>query len=179
MNIYSNEKADIAAKTAAAAENNKNIINCSSEFGISLTYIRKKVKNSLLKSWYNYYNSANKEAYYQNLDIQSVWKPPNLKVKTSRIVWSSYIQLKLEHRYFKSYLKRLSAYVSDKYNCNNNNIQLPAHLLLNCSNYKAARAKIREKLQISSLSLKILLTKKEEINSVLEFLKETKIARRN
>ena len=96
-----------------------------------------------------------------------------------RIVWSTYIQLKLGHGYFKSYLKRLPDYSDDKCDCNSNNIQSPAHLLLSCSNYKADRAKIKEKLQVSSLSLKILLTKREGIEAVFEFLKNTKIARRN
>jgi hypothetical protein len=96
-------------------------------------------------------------------------------------VWSSYIQLKIGHGHFKSYLKRLPDYQDsdDKCDCNNSNIQSPAHLLLSCSNYKAARAKIREKLHINSLSMKALFTKREGIESVFEFLKETKIARRN
>ena len=96
-------------------------------------------------------------------------------------MWSSYIQLKIGHGHFKSYLKRLSdyQYSDDKCDCNNNNIQSSAHLLLSCSNYEAARAKIREKLCTNSLFMKALLTKREEIESVFEFLKETKIARRN
>ena len=181
VDIYGNEQADKAAKIAAAAENSDNIIDCSDEFGISLTYLRKNVKNSLLKSWYNHYNSANKGAYYQNLDTQPVWKPPNLTAKTSRIVWSSYIQLKIGHGHFKSYLKRLSdyQYSDDKCDCNNNNIQSPAHLLLSCSNYEAARAKIRKKLHTDNLTIKALFIKREEIESVFEFLKEIKIARRN
>ena len=137
MNIYGNEQADKAAKIAAAADiatiaaNSNNIIDCSDEIGISLTYLKRKIKNSLLHSWHNCYNSAKKGAYYQNLDIQPAWKPPNLSVKTSRIVWSSYIQLKIGHGHFKSYLKRLSDYNSDdKCECNKNSIQSPAHLLL-------------------------------------------------
>ena len=97
-------------------------------------------------------------------------------------MWSSYIQLKIGHGHFKSYLKRLPDYsvdFDDKCDCNHTSIQSPAHLLLNCSKYEAARKKIREKLQISSLSLKILLTKREEIEAIFEFLKETEIARRN
>ena len=49
--IYGNEQADKAAKIAAAAENKSyNIIDCSSEIGVSLTYLKREVKNSLLKS---------------------------------------------------------------------------------------------------------------------------------
>ncbi len=49
VGIYGNEQADIAAKIAATADfNNKNIIDCSSEIGISLTYLKYQVKKSLL-----------------------------------------------------------------------------------------------------------------------------------
>ena len=96
-------------------------------------------------------------------------------------MWSSYIQLKIGHDHFKSYLKRLPdyQYSNDKCDCTNGDIQSPAHLLLSCSNYEAARAKIREKLHTDNLTMKALFTKREGIESVFEFLKETKIARRN
>ena len=183
VGIYGNEQADKAAKIAAAADIanfDNNIIDCSGEIGISLTYLRRMSKNSLLQQWYNYYNSAKKGAYYQNLDIQPVWKPPNLLIKAPRLVWSSYIQLKLGHGYFKSYLKRLPSYNFDnKCDCNNISIQLPAHLLLSCSKYQAAREKMKDFLKISDISLKILFTKREGILAILNFLKETQIARRN
>jgi len=182
MGIYGNEQADKAAKTAARtdiAEISDNIVNCSNDVGISLTYLKRKVKESLLQSWYNHYNSANKGAYYQNLHIEPAWKSPNLQVKTSRIVWSSYMQLKLGHGHFNSYLKRFTDHDSDKCDCNDHYIQSPAHLLLSCSKYNAAREKIKEKLHVCSLSLKVLLTKREGIEAVCEFLKETQIARRN
>ena len=94
-------------------------------------------------------------------------------------MWSSYIQLKLGHGYFKSYLKRLPDYNSDRCDCNRSSIQSPAHLLLSCENYIEAYSRIKEKLTASQLSLKILLTKREGIEAVFSFLKETEIARRN
>src|SRR5215471_20581520 len=105
MNIYGNEQADKAAKIAAASNYSSNVIDCSDKIGISLTYLKRKIKTSLIQSWHNYYDSVKKEAYYQNLDLKPAWKPANLQLKSSRIVWSSYIQLKLGHGYFKSYLK--------------------------------------------------------------------------
>ena len=183
VGIYGNEQADKAAKIAAAASIanfSNNIIDCSNKIGISLTFLRRIAKNSLLQLWYNCYNSAKKGAYYQNLNIQPAWKPPNLRIKASRIVWSSYIQLKLGHGHFKSYLKRLPSYnFDDKCDCNDNNIQSPAHLLLSCSKYQAAREKIQKNLQISDISLKFLMIRREGIQAVLDFLKETQIARRN
>jgi ribonuclease HI len=53
VDIYDNEQADKAAKIAAAAVSTgfgDNIIDCSSESSISLTYLKSQVKKSLLKS---------------------------------------------------------------------------------------------------------------------------------
>src|SRR5215471_6245242 len=179
MNIYDNEQTDKAAKIAAAANYSSNVIDCSDEIGISLTYLKRKIKTSLIQFWHNYYDSVKKEAYYQNLDLKPAWKPANLQLKSSRLVWSSYIQLKLGHGYFKSYLKRLSDYDSDKCDCNDRSIQSPAHLLLSCSKYQAEYSKIKDRLKVNNLSLKILLIKRDAIQTVFDFLKETKIARRN
>ena len=52
VGIYGNEQADKAAKITAAADIanfDDNIIDCSNEIGISLTYLRKMSKNSLLQ----------------------------------------------------------------------------------------------------------------------------------
>ena len=88
--------------------------------------------------------------------------------------------MKLDHDHFRSYLKRLPDYNSDKCDCNNTYIQSPTHLLTSCSKYQTQYSKIKEKLSISDdLSLKLLLTTREEIQAVFDFLKETEIARRN
>ena len=88
--------------------------------------------------------------------------------------------MKLDHDHFRSYLKRLPDYSSDKCDCNNTYVQSSAHLLTSCSKYQTQHSKIKEKLSISdNLSLKLLLTTREEIQAVFDFLKETEIARRN
>src|SRR5205814_7303854 len=69
---------------------------------------------------------------------------------------------------------------SDKCDCNNTYVQSSAHLLTSCSKYQTQHSKIKEKLSISdNLSLKLLLTTREKIQAVFDFLKETEIARRN
>ena len=51
VGIYGNEQANIAAKIAATADfNSNNIIDCSSEIDISLTYLKYQIKKSLLQS---------------------------------------------------------------------------------------------------------------------------------
>ena len=87
-------------------------------------------------------------------------------------MWSSYIQLKLGHGHFRSYLKRLPDYDSDKCDCNGIYIQSPAHLLTSCSKYQMQHSKIKKKLSISGdLSLKLLLTTREEIQAVFDLKK--------
>ena len=80
--------------------------------------------------------------------------------------------MKLDHDHFRSYLKRLPDYDSDKCNCNDIYIQSPAHLLTSCSKYQMQHSKIKEKLSISdNLSLKLLLTTREEIQAVFDLKK--------
>jgi len=50
VGIYDNEQADKAAKIAAAADYNYDVIDCNNEIGISLIYLKRKSKESLLKS---------------------------------------------------------------------------------------------------------------------------------
>ena len=50
MNIFDNEQADKAAKLTVTTENDENVINCSSEIDISFNYLKKSIKQSLLKS---------------------------------------------------------------------------------------------------------------------------------
>ena len=89
------------------------------------------------------------------------------------------MQLKLEHDYFKFYLKRLSDYDSDKCDCNNISIQSSAHLLLSCSKYAAQYSKIKNKLRVFNLFLKLLLITRDEIQTVFDFLKDSEIIRKN
>jgi hypothetical protein len=52
-----------------------------------------------------------KEKHYSQFECRSKWKT---KAKTlKKQIWSTYIQLKLDHGYFKSYLNRLSNYDSN------------------------------------------------------------------
>ena len=50
VDIYDNEQTDKAAKIAAAVDYNYDVIDCSNEIDISLIYLKRKIKESLLKS---------------------------------------------------------------------------------------------------------------------------------
>jgi hypothetical protein len=51
-------------------------------------------------------------------------------------IWTAYIQLKLDHGYFRSYLSRLQQYKTDKYIGRYKGIQSPNHLFLSYYHYR-------------------------------------------
>ena len=90
--------------------------------------------------------------------------------------WSSYIQLKIGHGFFKSYLKRLPNYKLAEYFCHKNTIQNPTYLILECSEYRADRVKAFEKLNNNQKSIKYLFNTKIDKEKLFKFLKKIKIA---
>jgi len=92
-------------------------------------------------------------------------------------LWSTYIQLKLGHGYFKSYLNRLPNYNSDICQfCNTR--ENPEHLLLYYRRYSQIRNKIKQEKQLNQLSLKILFSLIPGQDFLFNYLKEIKIATR-
>ena len=102
-------------------------------------------------------------------------------------MFSTFTQIKLGHGYFKSYLKRLSAYDSNL--CNVCKVkQTPEHILLSCRIYKAEQKALKkavlqtkprtESEQNSELSLKRLLCTEKEIKNTLTYLNQTKVTTR-
>ena len=99
----------------------------------------------------------------------------------------TFTQIKLEHEYFKSYLKRLSVYNSNL--CNMCKVkQTSEHILLSYRIYKAEQKALKktvlqtkpstESEQNSEHSLKKLLCTEKEIKNTLTYLNQTKIATR-
>ena len=82
--------------------------------------------------------------HYQQFDYTPKWKTS--KEKIQKRTWSSYIQLKIEHGFFKSYLKKLPNYKSAEYFYHRNTIQNLTHLVFKCSEYRADRIEIFERL---------------------------------
>ena len=107
--------------------------------------------------------------------------------QADRLTFSTFSQIKLRHRYFKSYLERLSAYEDNL--CHICKVkQTLKHFLISCKQYKAEQKKLKntvlrqkakpETEANSELSLKRLLCTEKEIKATLVFLTETKIATR-
>src|SRR6266496_4919130 len=104
-------------------------------------------------------------------------KMENKSKNSKKKIWSTYIQLKLDHDYFKSYLNRLSNYDSNI--CQFCNTKKSSEcLLLFCRRYSQIRSKIKKEKQLNQLSSKILFDTIWGQDFLFEFLKETSIATR-
>jgi ribonuclease HI len=175
IGIYGNEMADLAAKEGASATAYNLTID---KMPISLISLRRSQKEIQLQSWLDYWQKSKKKGKtYQNLNTSPTWESFNSTIKVSRIVWSSYMQLKIGHGYFLSYLYRLPDYDSNRCDCDDNLVQSPAHILLNCSNFESYRSIWRQKLKTFSLTLFDLLCTKEGVKLICDFLSKTEIAR--
>lgn len=113
MNIQENELADKAAKL----EINELIIQ--SDKIVSIAYLKRKVKESCYEKWIDLFNKSRSASnnYYAQFENKSKWKANSMKIQKK---WfSTYIQLKTGHEYFRLYLsKKLDEYESNLcYNC--------------------------------------------------------------
>ena len=106
MNILSNEKADQAAKKGTELQ------KTYSKYA-SLSYIKKRIKESVLLKQQQEYANINKGKFYSQFECFPRWRTYKKTVKKK--IWSAFIQLKLGHGYFKSYLVRLPDYTTNKY----------------------------------------------------------------
>ena len=83
--------------------------------------------------------------------------------------------MKLGHSYFKFYLNRLSDYDSDKCHWSYHQKQTSDHFLTTYYHFKNEQLVLRRKLEDLSLEIRTLFILKEEIQAVLQFLKETRV----
>ena len=101
MNIRGNELADKAAKKGTELQ----YINPESY--VSLTFIKRKIRETGLTNWNNIWtDSESKDKHYKQFECKPKWKQSAKVVRKQ--VFSSYFQLKSGHGYFKSYLNRAS-----------------------------------------------------------------------
>ena len=106
MNITDNELADQTAKKEAELQ------QTNTESVVSLSFIKRKIKESALLEWQEEYDKIKKGKFYSQFQCFSRWNAYKKTVKKK--TWSAFIQLKLDHEYFKSYLVRLSEYTTNR-----------------------------------------------------------------
>ncbi len=147
-----------------------------------MSFIKKQINKETKEQWLiAWNNSIKKENQYQkhtarvNLSYRSLKK---LR-KIDRLTFSTFIQLKMKHDYFKSYLHWLSENNSNKCYEICKARQTSKHLLLNCKHYRAEQLQLKAKAQFKNMNIILMLfiIKIERI-AMLEYLKSTRIATR-
>ena len=170
MNITGNELADQAAKKGAELQ------QTNTESVVSLSFIKRKIKESALLEWQEEYAKIKKDKFYSQFDSFFRWKTYKKTVKKK--VWSVFMQLKLGHGYFKSYLVRLPDYTTDRcYVCSTR--EDSEHLILHCKATQAIREELKQEFDIKKFFLKNLFNVKIEQEFFFKFLKKTQISTRN
>jgi len=174
---YWNEKADqlikIAAQEVSVIDNMKAII---------ISFVKKRICKETKLQWLKIWkNSIKKENQYWKIILNVNLSHKSLKElrKIDKLTFSIFIQLKMKHDYFKSYLHRLSENNSNKCYKICNARQTLKHLLLNCRHYRAEQRKLKKKAQLKNtdIILTLFIIKIERI-ATLKYLKNTWITTR-
>ncbi len=176
-NIIENEKANQLIKSAAqelsVIDNTKAII---------ISFVKKQICKETKLQWLNVWKSSiKKKNQYQKhiLNVNLSHKSLKKMRKINKLTFSIFIQLKMKHDYFKSYLHQLSENNLNKCYEICNARQTLKHLLLNCRHYRAKQRKLKKKAQLknTNIILTLFIIKIERI-ATLEYLKNTWIATR-
>ena len=147
-----------------------------------MSFIKKQINKEIKKQWLiAWNNSIKKENQYQkhtarvNLSYRSLKKLQ----KINRLTFSTFIQLKMKHDYFKSYLHQLSENNLNKCYEICKARQTLKHLLLNCKHYRAEQLQLKAKAQFKNMNtiLMLFIIKIERI-AMLKYLKSTWIMTR-
>ncbi len=105
-----------------------------------MSFIKKQIDKKIKKQWLiAWNNSIKKENQYQKHTARVNLSYKLLKKfwKINRLMFSTFIQLKMKHNYFKNYLHWLSENNSNKCYEICKMRQTLKHLLLNCKHYRA------------------------------------------
>lgn len=102
---------------------------------------------------------------------------------STKLVFSTILQMKIGHGYFRSFQRKLSIWMNnDKFSdnlCTGNcrEIQTPEHLILHCQNYGTQINELKNSLN-SPVNFQILMNTKNGLKNLVKFLQLTKIATR-
>ena len=170
MNIKDNELADQAAKKETELQ------KVSTEKYVFFSFIKRKIKESALIEWQEEYAKTNKDKFYSQFQCLSRWNAYKKTVKKK--IWSAFIQLKLGHEYFKSYLVRLPEYTTNRcFICDTK--KNPEHLILYCKITQFVREELKQEFDIKKFSLKNFFNVKIEQEFLFKFLKKTQVSTKN
>ncbi len=147
-----------------------------------MSFIKKQIDKEIKEQWLiAWNNSIKKENQYQKYTARMNLNYRSLKKlrKINRLMFSTFIQLKMRHDYFKSYLHRLSENNSNKCYEICKARQMSKHLLLNCKHYKVKQLQLKAKAQFKNMNtiLTLFIIKIERI-AMLKYLKSIWIVTR-
>ncbi len=174
-NIPGNEEADRLAKLGT---NSYNLLSDKTSFaylGIKINQLRGQEIYAITSSIKPKSPESYSSIYPWRISSKII-----LPIGTKRELASSFFQLKIGHGYLKSYLYRLNITGNNKCICGLK--ETTKHLILNCRLYRDERValfkRVREKLEVSRLTLPLLLHTQIGVLQLLVFLKETSICTR-
>ncbi len=149
---------------------------------IIISFVKKQICKKMKLQWLEIWKSSIKKGnqYQRNiLNVNLSYKSLKELRKINRLTFSIFIQLKMKHDYFKSYLHWLSKNNSNKCYEICSVRQTSKHLLLNCRHYRAEQRKLKKKAQLknTNIILTLFIIKIERI-ATLKYLKNTWIATR-
>jgi len=160
--------AKIAAQEVSMVGNTKRM---------TIGFIKKQICKEAEAQWLNAWNISIKKGNQYRKHISEVnlsYRPLKKLQKIDRLTFSTFIQLKMGHGYFKSYLHQLSENNSNKCYGICTASQTPKNLLLNCKHYRSEQIKLKEKARLKNTDtiLTLFITKIGR-NATLEYLKNT------
>ena len=142
---------------------------------MSFQYLNKRIEEDKIRKWnLMWQKNVKKGKYYEVHNLtsqQTFFKKFSNKEKS---IFSTFLQMKTEHDYFKSYLCRLFAYESNRCNENCNEKQTSEHLLFHCRHYVNEQNELKNNMKIL-VTLRTLFNTDEGIKNVLNFIKNIRI----
>jgi len=149
---------------------------------IIINFVKKQICKEAKVQWLKVWKSSikKKNQYWKNiLNVNLSHKSLKELRKIDKLTFSIFIQLKMKHDYFKSYLHRSSENNLNKCYEICNARQTLKHLLLNCKHYRAEQRKLKKKAQLKNTDtiMTLFIIKIERIVT-LKYLKNTRIATR-
>ena len=145
---------------------------------MSFQYLNKRIESDKVEKWNSMWQNNTKKGKYYKLHNSN---PQQTFFKNfsnrEKLIFSTFLQMKIGHGFFKSYLYRLPAYESNQCNGNCNEIQTPKHLLFNCRHFLNEQKEMKKNMKIP-VTIRTLFNTTEGIKNVLNFIKNTRICTR-
>jgi hypothetical protein len=171
-NIPGNEAADRLAKEATKQKSR-------TATKTSLAYLKRMARLRMREEWRRWWDTTEQKGheYFGQFRV----KPDKIFEMDNRSLISTVTQLRTGHGYFNSYLQRIpTSQIEDRgCSCNGAPPQTPAHLILRCPRYTAARALMRQETsRIPKLRIDLLLYTNMGANAMAQYIRRTGVATR-